>query len=135
MTVRLLTLNGRSSLGSFDSSAATTTEVIGTNTLVRASSDVGLVAVNTSPVPSSLMVTVAGVAVTPLVLVAVKLNGSLLSIIVSCSGVNSTRTNALPFVSSGIKASVVYGAHEEPFQYSILVNGVLVLLGRVNLAS
>ena len=81
------------------------------------------------------MVTIAGVAVTPLVLVAVKLNGSLLSIIVSCSGVNNTRTNALPFASSEIKVSVVYGAHEEPSQYSIAVNGVFVLLGKLNLAS
>ena len=107
MTVRLLTLNGRSSFGSFDTSAETTTEAVGTSTLVSTSSDVGLAPVNTSPVPSSLIVTVAGVAVTPLVLVAVKLNGSLLSTVASCSGANNTRTNALPFVSSGIKALVV----------------------------
>ena len=75
----LFTLNGRSSFANFVASAAMTTSVVGTAIVAGVSPD-GLVGANTVPVPSSMMVTVAGViALIPPVLVAVKLNGSLLS--------------------------------------------------------
>ena len=81
-----------------------TTSVLGTVNVAGVSPD-GLVDAKMAPVPSSMMVTVAGVmALMPPVLVAVKLNGSLLSEPVSCSGASNTRTNALPELSSWIKS-------------------------------
>ena len=99
LTVTLVTVNGRSSLGNRFAFTANTTGVVGAVTVVKVI-PVGLLEVNTSPVPSSLIVTVAGVAGVPPVLVAVKLNDSLFSKVPSCSGASNTRTNILPLLSS-----------------------------------
>ena len=81
-----------------------TTSVLGTANVAGVSPD-GFVDAKTAPEPSSTIVTVAGVMALMLpVLVAVKLNGSLLSEAVSCSGASNTRTNALPAPLSGIKS-------------------------------
>ena len=118
LTVTSFIVNTRSSFGNALASVGLTTPAVGVGAvtvgitpLTGADSSTpavdGLLATNTVPVPSSLMVTLAGVAATPLVLVAVKLNGSLLSEVPSCSGASNTRTNALPLPSSGIKLPAV----------------------------
>ena len=105
LTVTSLIVKPRSSFGNVLASLGLTTPSDGVGAITVAGViPVGSTVLNTVPVPSSLIVTVAGVAATPLVLVTVKLNGSLLSEVVSCSGVSSTRTNALPLLSSGMKA-------------------------------
>ena len=101
----LVTANGLSLLGKLAASVALTTPFTGVGAVTVAGVRlVGSVEANTTPVPSSLIVTVAGVALVPPVLVAVKVNGSLLSDVPSCSGANNTRTNASPLLSSGIKS-------------------------------
>ena len=92
--------------GKLTASVALTTVVVGADTKLGVRF-VGSIEANITPVPSSLIVTVAGVALVPPVFVAVKLNGSVLSEDPSCSGDNNTRTNALPVPSSGIKSPVV----------------------------
>ena len=132
----LVTARGRSSFGKEEALALVTTPFTGIGDAITGDTiPVGLADANTVPVPSSLMVTVAGAAVIPPVLVAVSVNGSLLSKVSSCSGPSNTRTNALPLLSRGTRSPALYVTQSVPFQYSISVKALSVVLGKVNSAN
>ena len=107
-TVALVTVSGRSSFGKVPALAARTTDVIGavtvgTTPLTGADSSTpevaGLLATNTVPVPSSVMVAVPSTTA-PVVGVTVNLNVSLLSAVTSSAIV--VRTSNLPLLSNVI---------------------------------